>query len=317
MRAFITGVSGFVGQHLATLLVEQGAEVHGFDFRGSSTPRSAPNYNETVHPGGLLDATALIRVLEQVQPTHIFHLAGVLGGAPGGSAIQYEVNVLGTVRLFDALYELGQSPTVLIASSSAIYGAPAHQPIDEQQPYQPLTPYAASKAAQEMVGLQGFLSRGLPVLIVRSFNLVGPGQSPALVTSELARQIAQAEQGAHSSVRVGNLTPRRDYTDVRDAVRAYVLLASGAQPGQAYNVCSSHSRSVQECADILMALARVRIAMEIDPARVRTVEIQDQVGDPTRIYQATGWQPEISLETSLQDLLNDWRQRIAVHKEDL
>lgn len=306
-----------MGQHLAACLIGQEADVYGFDRRAVAAKPQSIAGAAHVLVGDLSDPLVIRQVVDRVQPTHIFHLAGVLGGAPGGSAEQYRVNVLGTVHLLDALLDLSQHPRVLIASSSAVYGAATGLPIDEGQPYRPLTPYAASKAAQELVGLQAFLSQGIPVALVRTFNLVGPGQSRALVASELAFQIAQAEVHGYPSVQVGNLTPRRDYTDVRDAVRANVLLASVAEPGRAYNVCSGLSRSVQECADILLALAHVPLTLEPKPGRARSIEILDQVGDPTRIYQTTGWRPEIPLETSLRDLLDDWRRQVALNKEEI
>ena len=287
-QVLVTGASGFVGQAVLQACREAGANAVGMDR-----------------------SRAFTDTLEDVRPTHVIHLAGVLPGAPGGSAVHDEANVRFTVRLFDAIRAAAMSPRILVASSSAVYGAttPEENPLTERHPFRPLTAYAVSKVAQEMLAVQAHLADGLPTIRVRTFNLIGPGQSRTLLASDLAGQIAEAEWGGRSAtLRVGNLTPRRDYTDVRDAARAYVLLAAGGAPGEVYNVCSGRSWSVQECLDVLARLARVPVQVEVDAARQRAVEIPDQVGSAQRLNAATGWQPGIPVETSLRDLLDSWRQ---------
>ncbi len=306
MRALITGINGFVGSHLAAQLCAQGAQVYGIDI---APPRSDNSYPKLSHVfiGDILASEFLAGALAAAAPTHVFHLAGVLAGAPGGNLAQYSTNVLGTVQLLEALRTVQPAARVLVNSSSAVYGRPLKQPIQEDDELRPLTAYAASKAAQEMVAIHFGSEYGLTVVRARTFNLVGPRQSPQLVTSELARQVARAELEGTTSVRVGNLSPRRDYTDVRDAVRAYMLLASTGQSSQVYNVCSGKSHSVQESAEILLAMARVPLQLETDPTRIRSAEIDEQVGSPSRLERETEWKPEISFDASLADLLDDWR----------
>jgi GDP-4-dehydro-6-deoxy-D-mannose reductase len=155
----------------------------------------------------------------------------------------------------------------------------------------------------------------MPILIARTFNLIGPGMSPALLASSLARQIAKVELGQSSRpILVGNLWPRRDYVDVRDAVKAYVALVTVGQPGLVYNVCTGHSYPVQNCLEVLLNLARKPVQVQQDPNRMRSEEIADQVGDPARLHEATGWEPTIPFEESLTDLLNGWRATLAKEK---
>jgi GDP-4-dehydro-6-deoxy-D-mannose reductase len=167
--------------------------------------------------------------------------------------------------------------------------------------------------ARETVALQYHLAHGVRTVRVRTFNLIGPGQSTSLLAADVTRQLVQAEyEGTEAIIRVGNLFPRRDYTDVRDAIRAYLLLAARAQGGELYNVCSGHSRSVQECLDLLATVSPVRWRVVVEAARVRTVEIDEQVGDPTRLARLTGWTPVIPMARILQDMLAYWRSRLEV-----
>src|SRR5882757_8711124 len=218
-RALITGVSGFVGRHLAEYLVDRKWDVHGLARNGHA---GASFGGVQCHRGDVLDCASIERVLAVIQPTHIFHLAGAIGA--GGLAPAYEVNIIGTEHLFRAVRETHSAARVLVSSSSAVYGEPLTLPIAEDSPFRPVNQYGASKAAQELVVI-GHQERGADVVRVRPFNLVGPRQSSALVTSAIAGQIAQAERAGRGVIRLGNTMSRRDYTDVRDAVRAYVAAA--------------------------------------------------------------------------------------------
>jgi GDP-4-dehydro-6-deoxy-D-mannose reductase len=315
MRALITGISGFVGSHLARYLLTLGADVCGIARRPESEWSFPGSERLEVCTGNILDEDFLRNCIETIRPTHVFHLAGTLGGAVGSSLGQYESNAWGTVRLLDALRALRPAPWVLVAGSSAVYGPAGNLPIGEEQAFQPLTHYAASKAAQELVAIQHHLAYGMNIVRTRTFNLVGPGLSRALAPSELAYQVAHAEAGGPSVIQVGNLAPRRDYSDVRDVVRAYVALAAASRPGEVFNVCSGHSRSVQECAEILTGMARAPVRLEVNSARMRRVEIEDQVGNGERLVNRTGWQPLIPIEKSLGDLLDCWRHKLNVAGE--
>lgn len=296
-RVLVTGSAGFVGTHLCHLLREEGTTVWG------------------VERVRLTDVELLIELIEDVRPTHIFHLAGVLGGAPEGYAALFEANAMTTAHLLAAIVRSGCDPWVMVSSSSAVYGpmAPEEGPLSEERPPRPVTPYGVSQVARETVALQHHLAHGVRTVRVRTFNLIGPGQSASLLAADVTRQLAQAEhEGAEAIIRVGNLFPRRDYTDVRDAVRAYLLLAGNAQGGEVYNVCSGRSLSVQDCLDILSTVSPVPLRVVVEAERVRAVEVAEQVGDPARLHRVTGWAPAIPLAVSFQDLLAFWRSRLQV-----
>jgi GDP-4-dehydro-6-deoxy-D-mannose reductase len=216
--------------------------------------------------------------------------------------------------MLDAVIESGLTPVVLIASSSAVYGSGlGRRPITEKFKPRPATHYGVSKLAQELAALHYFTSFDLPVLRVRTFNLLGPGLSPLLACSAFARQIAQAEtNGKPSTIMTGNLSARRDFVDVRDAVRAYVSLAEKGEGGQAYNVASGQAVAIRKCLDFLREQARVTVDAQVDPARLQTDDIPVQAGSIKRLQVTTGWEPEISTEQSLLDTLDDWRRKLKM-----
>jgi GDP-4-dehydro-6-deoxy-D-mannose reductase len=216
------------------------------------------------------------------------------------------------VALLDAVVESGLQPGILVASSSAVYGSGlGRRPITEKFKARPATHYGVSKLAQELAAMHYFTSFGLPVIRVRTFNLLGPGLSPQLACSAFARQIAQAEKNRMlSTILTGNLSARRDFVDVRDAVRAYVLLAEKGQAGQAYNVASGKAVAIQECLDFLLKQARVQVDAVVDPNRVQKDDIPVQAGSVKRLQTTTGWDTEISNQQSLLDMLDYWRQKV-------
>ena len=302
-RVLITGVSGFVGSSLRETLQSLLMEVYGFDLRADA-------YDSHVFAGEITDNAVILDALRQVQPDIIFHLAGILKSQRADDL--YSVNVLGTVALFEAITESGLRPRVIVASSSAVYGAGVGgRPIAESFQLRPVTHYAASKLAQEMVALRYFTAFDMPVICIRTFNLLGPGLSPGMAPSAFAKQIAEAEKtGKPTRIFTGNLSAQRDYVDVRDAVRAYALIAEHGKAGQIYNVCSGRAISMAEILQILLDQAKVPIEAVLDPDRVQKQDVPVQIGSAKKIQQLTGWKPEIDVKQSLVDLLNDWREKI-------
>jgi GDP-4-dehydro-6-deoxy-D-mannose reductase len=223
-----------------------------------------------------------------------------------------QVNVIGTAVLLAAARECGSDPRVLVTSSAEVYGAvtdPSLLPLREGSPTAPLTPYAASKLAAEALVQQAFLAHGQTVITVRPFNHIGPGQTPEFAVPALTKRMVDAERKGASSIAVGNLSARRDFTDVRDVVRAYRMLIESGEPGTTYNVCSGRDVEIKEIADELLALTGASLKFETDPALMRPVEVPVLRGDPTRLQQATGWEPKISLGETLADVLAYWRER--------
>ena len=305
MRVLITGISGFVGTHLAQHLSQQGELVVGFD--------KAPPKNRDIHSyeGDIANLTEIKHALNDFEPQIVFHLAGILKASQPEAF--HQVNVLGTNMLMDAVRERNKKPIVLLASSSAIYGRGyGGRPITERFRPRPETPYATSKLEAEKLARSYFKSDGVPIVIARAFNLLGPGQPPTLACSAFARQIALVEKsGASDTIVTGNLSARRDYTDVRDVVRAYVQLAQRGRPGSVYNICSGQAVATRECLDILVQMAGVPLRVIVDPDRLQATDIPIQVGSAERLHRLTGWQPRISLRQSLANLLAYWRDEVA------
>lgn len=307
-KALITGAAGFCGQHLARLLLKHGYAVVGFDVRLSHVP-GVENIIGDLH-----DADFVQQMLEATQPTHVFHLAAATSSTDRLEDF-LNINVHGTQTLLKALYNNNQRPVILIAGSSAAYGrvAPNELPIVESQPFRPSTAYAVSKIAQELVGYQHYAAYGARVLSTRTFNLTGPGESMHFVTSAFARQIAEIEARKREPVLyVGNLNAVRDFTDVRDAMRAYLLLAEQGLPGEVYNVCSGKGTCVREILQLLLELStRGDIQIQIDPLRLQTADVPIQIGSAEKLNALTGWTPTLTRRETLNDVLNSWRCRIS------
>ncbi|MGC8960708.1 MAG: GDP-mannose 4,6-dehydratase [Chloroflexia bacterium] len=314
--ALITGIAGFSGSHLAEYLLRNGFAVAGLELPGASTRNLAPVLDDVhLYRADLREEEAVRRILAEVRPAQVYHLAALLC-PPAGEEWRalFDVNVYGTIHLLEAVRAECPDARVLVAGSAAQYGlVPEREnPICEETPFRPVTPYGVSKVAQEMVAYQ-YGASGLHVVRVRTFNLLGPRQGPHLVGSALAQQIAAIEAGRQEPViRVGALDTQRDFLDVRDAVRAYVLALEHGEPGAVFNVCSGQSRSIAELLEDLLALSKVRgIAVQQDPARLQPADVPLQVGDFSRLRERTGWRPEIPFEQSLRDLLQAWRAQIG------
>lgn len=303
----VTGATGFAGRHLLAALAPHGP-VHAWRRPdGQPIPDTSP---DAVHwrAVDLLDAEAVRDAIEADRPSAIYHCAGIadVHGAWRGAVPALRVNVIGTTRLLDAIAAAGLSCRLLIAGSALVYRR-STAPIRETDPLGPSSPYGVSKLAQEMAA---DLS-ALPVILARSFNHAGPGQDAAFVTSAFARQIAEMEAGQREPVlRVGNLESRRDITDVRDTVRAYVMLMARGRPHRPYNVCSGRGVRIGDLLDLLLARTTIRVRVVIDPERLRPSDNPVVVGDPARIEDEVGWRAELPIERTLGDLLDTWRTAI-------
>jgi GDP-4-dehydro-6-deoxy-D-mannose reductase len=311
MKILITGAAGFVGKYLANYLAEGGHSVFGTD-QVAQPPHSALT---DFFQASLSDDSSLQHILAETRPEVIFHLAGVLKAER--LEAYYTVNVLGTVALFEAIRAAGAKPKVVVTSSSAVYGlGPGTRPISEKFHTCPITHYGTSKLAQESVALRYYEAENLPVTIARTFNLLGPGLSPDLASSAYARQFALAEAGrGPRRILAGDLRAQRDFVDVRDAVRGYASIASKGLAGSVYNVCSGKLASIQDCLNILLKLSRVPMDMARDPARIQENDVPVQVGSAARLNRLTGWKPEIEFARSLEDLLDDWREKVEAGLE--
>jgi GDP-4-dehydro-6-deoxy-D-mannose reductase len=260
----------------------------------------------------LLDAGAFTDLVGEVRPEVVYHLAGDadVGGSWDHPRDTFRANAEGTLNLLDACRSHAVR-RVLAISSADVYGVVAESelPLREDAELRPTSPYAASKVAAEFLGIQAFRGWGLEVIPVRAFNHIGPGQSERFFAPGVAMRIVRAERTGDTTIEVGNLTPRRDLTDVRDVVRAYRRLAEDGTPGRVYNVCSGVSHAIGEVVELLLAASTAPLELVADPALQRPVDIPVLRGDHQRLTADTGWQPLISLEQSLSDLLTDCRAR--------
>ncbi len=298
MRAFVTGGHGFVGPWLTRHLASCGDDV--------------------VAPGPEVDVTvpeSIGPAMAAARPEIVYHLAAQssVGSSWSDVGQTFVVNTLGTVNVLEAACACEPPPRVVLVSSAEVYGAVASEelPVREEAPFRPGSPYAASKAAAELAGLQAFLGRGLEVVRARPFNHTGPGQRSHFVIPGLALQIARAAEEGAGTLKTGNLDVSRDLCDVRDVVRAYRLLAAEGRPGSVYNICRGQSVSIRDLARRLLQLSGVHLEMHVDPERVRAVDVPDMRGDPGLLRRQTGWQPEVPLDQTLADVLDYWRSPAA------
>ncbi len=316
MRVLVTGIAGFAGSFLADFLLRQpGLEIHGVihrhDFRIQHLREQLK-----LHRGDLRNALWVNELIDEVRPEYTFHLAAWsdVGGSWQQPWTTYELNIHCQLNLLEALVRRAPRSKVLVVTSNEVYGLlqPEDIPVNEQAPFRPNSPYGVSKVAQDMMALQYWNSHGLETVRMRSFNHIGPGQSDDFVASAFARQIAEIEAGQHEPiVRVGNLEAIRDFTDVRDVVRAYWLTLERAGGGDVFNVGSGNGHSVQQILDTLLSLTPVDVTVELDSERLRPSDVPVSECDSTKLMQATGWQPQIDLRHSLADLLDGWRRQLT------
>jgi GDP-4-dehydro-6-deoxy-D-mannose reductase len=314
VRVLITGATGFVGRFVADHLAETdpSAEVWGLVWSGGSRQLPA---SVTAVSGDLTVRSSLDEAIRTCRPEVVVHLASASSVALSWKDPQryLETNLAGTISLFEAILGAGLGPRVVIASSAEVYGAVPddQQPIGEDMPLRPLSPYGESKAAVDLAAQQYSQRSGLDTVRLRLFHHTGPGRPPSFVAASFARQIAAIELGLRPPrLEVGNLEAIRDFTDVRDIARAYPLAAARCPAGSVYNVCSGTGTSIRQLLNRLLRLAELEVEVAVDSKRLRANDIPCLVGDASRFSEATGWRPEINLDRTLGDLLDWWRQHL-------
>jgi GDP-4-dehydro-6-deoxy-D-mannose reductase len=316
MQLLITGITGFVGSYMAEHALAQGVEVFGsIRWRSKTDNIDHLRSKVTLIESDLRDLSSVRALLEAANPTHVIHLAAqsFVHASWKTPAETLTTNILAQVNLLEGLRGLKMSPRFLVIGSSEEYGLVEDDelPIKETNPLRPLSPYAVSKVGQDLMGYQYWKSYGMFIIRSRAFNHEGPRRGDVFVTSNFARQIAEIEAGLRDPViLVGDLTPRRDYSDVRDIVRGYWTLLERGEPGEVYNLCSGRTWSIQQVLDFLLEQSRVKdIKVQVEPSRLRPSDVMVLEGDPSKVEKATGWKVEIPFERTLKDLLAYWRQR--------
>lgn len=315
MNVLITGITGFAGSHLAEYILTEhpGVKVSGF-VRWRSRMDNVKDILDKIelHEADLKDMVSLKKALALIKPDKVFHLAAQ-SFVPASWKLPVEtfaINALGQINLFETLLDLKLNPKFQIAGSSEEYGMvhPHEVPMKETNCLRPLSPYAVSKVAQDLLGYQYHQSYGLRTVRTRGFNHTGPRRGDVFVTSNFAKQVAEIEKGLKPPViHVGNLEAKRDFTDVRDMVRAYWLATEKCEDGDVYNIGSGKTYVMQDMLDMLLGMSKVKVKVEVDPARLRPSDVPILLADASKFVKQTGWQPRIPFEQTLMDLLNYWR----------
>lgn len=318
MRVLITGITGFAGSHLAEYILANHPDVPVFGFaRWRSRMDNIVHIQDKVelHEADIKDVISLKKALADIKPDRIFHLAAQ-SFVPASwklPAETFAINAIGQINLFEALLSLKLNPKIHIAGSSEEYGHvnPDEVPMKETNPLRPLSPYAVSKVAQDLLAYQYFKSYGMKTVRTRGFNHTGPRRGDVFVTSNFAKQIAEIEKRKKEPViHVGNLEAKRDFTDVRDIVRAYWLATEKGVDGEVYNVGTGKAMAMKEMLDILLSLSKAKVKIKVDPERLRPSDVPILQSDCSKFVRLTGWKPQIPLEQTFKDLLNYWRERV-------
>ncbi len=317
MRILVTGITGFAGSHLAeALLAHGGVELFGTSRR-RAWAKGLGHLAERIELRccDLCDGAALEALMCEVQPEQVYHLAGY---AHAGQSFRepeaaWDANLTATRRLYDAIDRWDRHPRILYVGSGLVYGEPSapDEAHAETAPLRPASPYASSKAAADLASYQYTRAPGLDIVRVRPFNHIGPRQSPQYAVAHFAQQVAAIERGQQPPVlESGNLSPRRDLTDVRDMVRAYILLMQNGRSGEVYNAGSGEAHSMQVVLDHLLSLARVKIEVRLQAELVRATETNVIRADASKLRRETKWKPQYTLQQTLADILAYWRQRL-------
>ena len=321
MTVLITGIAGFVGGHLVDLLRAEHPEegIAGVVRPGTPTPDPLREGVRLLE-ADLEDAAAVESAVAAVRPDSIIHLAGQSSVHESWSnpAATIRTNVIGLLNVFEAVRRRRLEPRVLVVGSAEEYGSvePDAPPLTEDAPLRPLSPYAVSKVAQDYLGYQYFQSYGLKAVRTRGFNHTGPRRGQVFVTSNFCSQVAAIELGLQEPViRVGNIDAIRDFTDVRDMVRAYWLAVTKAKPGEVYNIATGHGISIRDMLNLVLSNSKVEVKIEVDPERLRPSDVEILIGDSTKFRADTGWEPRIPFEQTVSDLLDYWRRTLTVRKQ--
>ena len=318
MRVLITGITGFAGSHLADYILEffPGVEIFGI-VRWRSRMDNILHFQNKINliEADLKEMGSLKKCLAEAKPDRIFHLAAqsFVPTSWRCPAETFAINSIGQINLFEAALSLEQDPRIQIAGSSEEYGQvfPDEVPMKETNPLRPLSPYAVSKVGQDLLGWQYYKSYGMKIVRTRGFNHTGPRRGEVFICSNFARQIAEIENGLKEPVLyVGNLEARRDFTDVRDTVRAYWLSLEKGEPGEVYNIGTGKAFTMQEVLDILLSMSELKVEVRVDKSRLRPSDVPLLLCDVTKFKSLTGWEPQIPFRQTLKDLLDYWRERV-------
>ena len=317
-KILITGINGFVGSHLAEYILNNNlGQVYG-SYRKNEDFSNIKEIRDKIElvECDITDSYGVDKTIAEIKPEYIFHLAAqAFVPSSWKSPIEtMNTNIIGSLNLFEAIKNNNKNITIQIAGSSEEYGLVKKDevPMTEDNPLRPLSPYGVSKVAMDLLGYQYYQSYGLKIVRTRAFNHEGPRRGEQYVTSNFAKQVALIEAGKQEPVlMVGNLEAKRDYTDVRDMVKAYWLAAEKGVPGEVYNIASGKAYKIQAIVDILKKLTKKDFEVKQDPKRLRPSDVQILLGDSTKFRKQTGWKPEIPFEKTMEDLLDYWREKIS------
>jgi len=318
MKALITGITGFVGSHLAEYLIGEGYEVFGtvrWRSKRDNTAHLEKTKSITLEETDIKDPLSVRATVAKAMPDEIYHLAAqsFVPASWSAPAETLDTNIQGQLNILEAVREVCPDTRVHVVGSSEEYGLvkPDEVPITELQPLRPLSPYGVSKVAQDMLGYQYHQSYGLNVIRTRAFNHTGPRRGEVFVTSNFSKQLAQIAKGKREPVmKVGNLEAKRDFSDVRDVVKAYHLVVTKGVPGEVYNICSGVGRSIQSMLDILLEITGLDVKVVQDPKRMRPSDVMVLEGSHDRITNELGWKPQIPFEKTMKDLYEYWLERV-------
>ena len=310
-KGLIIGAAGFVGGYLIKEMYANDMEIYVTKL----SHEKFENPNAKIYDLDIMDKDAVTALLFEIRPDYIFHLAAQssVGLAWKNPGLTVDVNIKGSINVMDSVRELFYKPRVLLIGSGEEYGhiRPGETPISEENALRPGNIYAATKVCQNMIANIYAKAYDLDLMLVRAFNHIGPGQAPMFVVSDFCKQVAEIEKGLRKPVMlVGNLAARRDFTDVRDVVSAYVRLIQQGIPGETYNVGSGQAREIREILNLIVSMSDAEITVEIDPNKIRPVDVPIIEADITKLNQLTGWRPQISIEQTIRETLDYWRDHI-------